>query len=80
MNRHHRIALILGVVFTLVTLDSFVLAQDVDQESRAVLRGLQGCEVVVENLRPEIERGGLTREQLQTDMELKFRMAGIKVL
>ena len=89
MNSYQRTALILGVVFTLVTLNSFVLAQDQRRRvllrdhqkyRRAILRGLQGCRVVVENLEPEIERDGLTREQLQTDTELKFRMAGIKVL
>ncbi len=80
MNNYQRIGLILGVVFTLVILNSFVLAQYLDHRRRAVLRGLQGCHVIVENLEPEIERDGLTREQLQTDMELKLRMAGIKVL
>ncbi len=80
MNNYQRIALILGVVFTLVIWNSFVSAQDLEQEKRAVLRGLQGCAVGVNDLRPEIERAGLTTKQLQTDTELKFRMAGIKVL
>ena len=77
MNRYQRIALILGVVmvFTLAKWDSFLLAQD----KRDILRGLQGCPVVVERLRPEIEQDGLTKEQLQTDTELKLREAGIKV-
>jgi len=81
MNSYQRIGLIFGVVFTLVILNSFVLAQrTLDQERRALLRGLQGCRVVVERLKPEIEQDGLTTKQLQTDTELKFRMAGIKVL
>lgn len=77
MNRYQRIALILGVVmvFTLAEQGPFVLAQD----NRDALCGLQGCPVVVARLGPEIEKDGLTKKQLQTDTELKFRMAGIKV-
>ncbi len=78
MNSYQRIGLIMGIVFAIVICNSFVLAQD--QERRAILRGLQGCGVIVEDLEPEIERDGLTKEQIQTDMELKLRMAGIKVL
>lgn len=78
MNNYQRIGLIMGIVFAIVIWNSFVLAQD--QERRAILRGLQGCRVIVEDLDPEIERDGLTKEQLQTDTELKLRMAGIKVL
>ena len=75
MNSYQRIPLVLGVVvFTLVTVNSFVSAQD-----QKILRGLQGCRVVVVPLEPEIERDGLTTKQLQTDTELKLRMAGIKV-
>ncbi len=49
-------------------------------QRRTILHGLQECAVTVENLGPEIERGGLTTKQLQTDTELKLRLAGIKVL
>jgi len=67
----------LGVVLVsaLVKWHFPVLAQD----KSAILHGLQGCCVVVERLEPEIELGGLTKEQLQTDTEVKLRMAGIKV-
>jgi hypothetical protein len=44
------------------------------------LTGLQGVYVVVEILRPEVEKYGLTRQQLQTDVELRLRQNGIKVL
>jgi hypothetical protein len=47
---------------------------------RATLRGLQGVDVIVENLTPEVERAGLTARQLQTDVELRLRKAGIPVL
>jgi hypothetical protein len=44
------------------------------------LEGLSAIYVVVEHLNPEIEgKGGLTSGQIQTDIELKLRMAGIKI-
>ena len=78
MSNCQRIALILGVVmvFTVVKQDFLVLAQD----NRDALCGLQAFPVVVAPLGPEIEQDGLTGKQLKTDTELKFRMAGIKVI
>ena len=77
MNRYQRFALVLGVVmvFTLAKQDSFGLAQD----NRDTLRGLEGFPVLVARLGAEIEKDGLTKEQLQTDTEQRLRMAGIKV-
>jgi hypothetical protein len=43
------------------------------------LKGLTGVGVVVESLNPEVEQDGLTKDQIKTDVELKLRMAGIKV-
>src|SRR5437867_2429316 len=54
-------------------------AQD-DELARATLRRLQGVEVIIEHLRPEIEQAGLTGQQLQTDVELRLRHGGIRVL
>jgi len=47
---------------------------------RATLTGLHGVGVIVERLDAEVERAGLTRGMLQTDAELKLRLAGIQVL
>ena len=47
---------------------------------RQTLRGLQGIWVVVEDLPPEVERRGLTREKILSDVEQKLRGAGIKLL
>ncbi|MBI4628075.1 MAG: hypothetical protein HY729_05150 [Candidatus Rokubacteria bacterium] len=53
----------------------------VDNESeRATLKGLPGVLVLVEDMNPEVERAGLARATLQTDVELKLRQAGIAVL
>lgn len=45
-----------------------------------VLKGLEAVRLEVERIKPEIERDGLFRDTLQSDMELKLRMAGIRVL
>jgi hypothetical protein len=58
---------------------SYGLAQD-DEDTRPTLRGFPGVYVVVEPLSPQIERDGLTTDQVQKDTELKLRTAGMKVL
>ena len=50
------------------------------KSNRATLRGLKGIGVLVEQLPPEVENGGLSKDQLQKDVEAKLRAAGIKVL
>jgi hypothetical protein len=47
---------------------------------KGTLRGLKGVEVVIALPGSESERGGLTASQLQTDVELRLRNAGILVL
>jgi len=76
MNTHKRIAIVIGVIFcTLVKLDSSGLSDDTH-----LLRGLEGVQVIVEEIQPEVERDGLTKAQLKTDVELALRMSGIKLL
>ncbi len=43
------------------------------------LSGLKALEVLIEKLDPDIERDGLSREQLRTDIELRLRRAGIRL-
>ena len=50
------------------------------QGTRETLRGLEGVEVLVENLSPEVERDGIDKTTIKTDVELKLRQTGIKVL
>jgi hypothetical protein len=50
------------------------------KSNQATLRGLSGVGVLVEKLPPELERQGLIGDRLQMEVELKLRMAGIKVL
>ena len=51
-----------------------------DESARSSLKGLGGLGVVVEDMRAEVERDGLTRDQLQADVELRLRKAGIRVV
>ncbi|MBI1956169.1 MAG: hypothetical protein HYS38_07220 [Acidobacteria bacterium] len=48
------------------------------QEDRATLRGVKEVAVVI-GLNSELKRVGLTKEQLQTDTELRLRRSGIRV-
>lgn len=49
---------------------------DPEQES---LKGFDTLKVVVEHLEPDLEQAGLTRDQIQTDVEIKLRRAGFIV-
>ena len=77
MNTNKRIILvfIVVVVYALIKLNAFVLADELES-----LRGLQGVRVAVEELSAEIERDGLSQAELKIDMEQKLRLAGLKVL
>jgi hypothetical protein len=52
-------------------------ALSIDQKP---LVGLKGVYVVVESIDPQAERLGLTKAQITTDVELRLRKAGLKVL
>ncbi|MFC1814723.1 hypothetical protein ACFL0M_02040 [Thermodesulfobacteriota bacterium] len=75
MNRLKHNIFIFAILLLLI-LPSLVFG-DSDEES---LRGIKGFNVSVEEFDPELERDGLTIGLIQTDIELKLRMAGIKVL
>jgi len=50
------------------------------KEPWAPLRGLGGASVIVEDMSEDAERDGLTRDVIQTDVELRLRKSGIPVL
>jgi hypothetical protein len=78
MNTH---ILRLGVLLLSVTVS--VIGGDGKSRDRAAtysLRGLQGVNVLIESLSSEAEQAGLNSTTIQTDVELKLRLAGIKVL
>jgi len=56
-----------------------VFASDGERTPR-LLEGLRGITVMVLPISPDAERNGLKRDQIQTNIELKLRKAGIKIL
>jgi hypothetical protein len=72
---------LMAVVAILLIFASKSPTSAIDSKSnRATLRGLEGVAVLVEQFSPEVEKEGLVKNRLQTELELKLRMAGIKVL
>lgn len=65
-------------IVLLLALSSLGFAQDTRDTDG--LRGLAGVAVRVTELPQEVERDGLLKAQLQTDVELRLRKAGIRVL
>jgi hypothetical protein len=69
---------------TLMCLSFFISAPPIhsydDEGARLSLKGLQEIFVLIEELSPAFKELGLTEYQLRTDVELKLRMAGIKVV
>ena len=64
------------ILFLLITSSAFGQINYEDES----LRGLKGVFVIIEGLSPDIEADGLKKEQIQTDVELKLRLAGIQVI
>ena len=79
MKRYKHFILMVGLAmaFSLARSNSSVFAADTERES---LRGLNGVYIFIDDLSPNLERAGLSKNQIQTDVELKLRLAGIKVL
>ena len=77
-----RIRILFGVIALLFTWSTFVSVTFAQGRNPVIgsLRGLQGVEVMVEDVDPEAERDGLTRNQLQVIVESELRKAGIKLL
>lgn len=50
-----------------------------DAKSRESLKGIKGVLVIIEDVDPRIAKDGLTKNQIEADVELKLRLAGLKV-
>lgn len=59
---------------------SLLAAKAQTNPDRETLVGLRAVRVIVEELRPEFEQAGVAKEQVQTDVELRLRKAGIRVI
>lgn len=69
------------MIATLALLNAGPEATTVDNEmTRATLKGLPGVYVLVESFDEQDKAAGFDRRIFQTDVELKLRLAGIKVL
>ena len=81
VNRYGLVLIFMVAAF--IKLDASVLAID-DMKTRATLRGLEALYVQVvhfdPDLKKELKKGGLTEETLQTRIERRLEVAGIKVL
>src|SRR2546430_1281063 len=55
-------------------------ALSAERLQRETLKGLSGVGVLVENLRADVEAEGLRKADILTDVELRLRKNGIKVL
>ena len=69
---------VLAMLMTLVCVD-LSIAQTREQQ-RESLRGLQGVEVVVEDLNPSAQVEGLSQETIRAAVELILRSKGIRIL
>ena len=71
--------IVLGFILLITTGAEVSRAGD-NKFSRWSLKGLKGVGVIVGDMEPEVERAGLTQASIQTDVELKLRLAGIPLL
>jgi hypothetical protein len=68
-----------AIAVLLLASGSRLFASD-SKYARETLRGINGVSVLVEGLDADAVRDGLTRDQIQTDVELRLRKAGINVV
>ena len=67
-----------AVVTAILLLCSTMTAQDSEQRRKS-LKGIVGFYLSVEKLDPDVEKEGLTTDQIRADVESRLRTAGIKV-
>ena len=79
MNYFQRFAIISCTVTFLILVNSasFLLASEIWIDT---LHGLKGVGLEIADLPAEIDKNRLSKHQIQIDVELKLRMAGIDVL
>ena len=73
-------AKVTGIALLLVVIQvADARGQQFTPTGRGTLRGLPGVEVIVEELEPELEAGGLTGASLKSEIETRLRARGITV-
>jgi hypothetical protein len=71
---------ILLITVTVLLLASLDANAEFVVEDKETLRGIKAIFVAIEPIRPEAEKFGLTQDKIRSDVELKLKRAGIKVL
>ena len=79
MKRYQGLTVLMLMVLVFVVIESPLFGIN-GKSNRATLKGVKGVGILVENLSQEVEREGITKNQLQIELEFKLREAGIKVL
>ena len=77
-KKRYLVVSIIGIFLSLFLRSSVFSVNGIS--NRATLRGLKGVGVLVEKLPPEVEKEGLSADQLQEEIGSKLRNAGIRVL
>ncbi len=72
----HAAAVALVVAFLLLP----TVSRAAEDPYQGALRGLKGVHVIVPALKPQTERLGLSKDQILTDVELRLRKSGVRVL
>ena len=70
-----KILLLMGLSLLVTVTEAQPSTRDRDS-----LKGLRGFSVLVAMSGPNLEKDGVTRDQLQTRVEVKLRQAGIKII
>ena len=70
---------VMAILIALIGFDPS-LADAAPPEQRESLRGLQGVEVVIEDIKSDAQADGLSQEALRAAVELILRSRGIRVL
>jgi hypothetical protein len=84
MKKPNSLSIRFSIMFIIIIIGLFTVrgyAEDGYKDiNRETLKGIPGLFVLVEHLSPEAEQEGLQVYQIQTDVELEMRKAGIRVL
>jgi len=77
MKKAERWIVLTFMVLASISSYSFAFAQD-SESNRQSLRGIEGIFVLIESIKAETQKDGLTENLLRTDTELKLRLGRIK--
>jgi hypothetical protein len=75
-----RQAYFLGASDAQLTIKDIAMSRSVKDDSKEILKGLVGVQVVVEKMNPDAEKYGLSSQILQTDTELRLRQHDVKII